>query len=109
MQLKNRLFFSIAYYLCKSSHFGVFVQNICAIWPCFHRIQQTALLPSASLHTSFHRINDLPAAFLFCVSVLSDDFSTRAASFLSCFEDFLSKAEPVLAGTGCRWNSKHPH
>ena len=39
MQLKNRIFFSIAYYLCKSSHFNVFMQIICAIWRCFHRIR----------------------------------------------------------------------
>jgi hypothetical protein len=81
MQLKNRLFFSIAYYLCKSSHFSVFVQNICAIWSYFHRISQPALMPHASPWVAFQQVNDLQAVFLFHTPVPNDAFLTSPALF----------------------------
>ena len=81
MQLKNRLFFSIAYYLCKSSHFSVFVQNICAIWSCFHRFSRLALLPHAFLRVAFQQVNNLQAAFLFHTPVPNDAFLTSPALF----------------------------
>ena len=81
MQLKNRTFFSIAYYLCKSSHFNVFMQIICAIWLCFHRIRltrATILTPSAL----FFYANKMSGQHhFFCTWILSEAFLTVAEPF----------------------------
>lgn len=81
MQLKNRIFFSIAYYLCKSSHFNVFMQIICAIWLCFHRIRLkrvTILTPSALLFYANKMSGQHP---FFYVGVLNEVFLTLAEPF----------------------------
>lgn len=81
MQLKNRIFFSIAYYLCKSSHFRDFLQNICAIRPCFSGFSRLWPARHSAQKRPFWQRNDPPLALLFCLFELSDAFLNQFASF----------------------------